>query len=94
MKLTHLTGIWKETADAYMQDIASEIIGYSYSQYCMGYSIDRNTILEETKQLFPPIQDLQLEPFTVILQVGDAGRLRIKYRSQGMTIGYTFTIER
>ena len=31
MKLTHLTGIWKETVDAYMQDIASEIMGYSYS---------------------------------------------------------------
>ena len=93
MKLKHLKDDWKKSALAYHQSLASEIAGWYYSRCCMGEAIEKDAVLTELKQSCPEIVGLWVEPFMVSIRVENAGLLRIKYRSTGTRIGYTYTIE-
>ncbi len=93
MKLKQLKDDWRKAALAYHQSLASEIAGWYYSRYCIGEAIDKDAVLAELKQSYPEIVGLGLEPFIVSIRVENTGLLKIKYRSTGTRIGYTYTIE-
>lgn len=92
MKLKQLQGVWKEAAETYQQSFAADVAGWYYSRCHIGETIDREAVLKELQEYYPEISGLELNPFTIIISVKDAGFLRIKYRSTGMRIGYTYKI--
>ena len=59
----------------------------------MSEAIDKDAVLNELKQSCPKIIGLGLEPFIVSIRVENTGLLKIKYRSTGTRIGYTYTTE-
>lgn len=93
MKLKQLKDDWKKATLNYHQSLASEIAGWYYSRYCMGEAIEKDAVLDELKQSCPEIVGLWVEPFMVSIRVENAGLLKIKYRSTGTRIGYTYTTE-
>lgn len=93
MKLKQLQGVWKEAAESYQQDFAADVAGWHYSRCHIGETIDQKAVLEQLQKYYPEISGLELNPFTIIIRVKDAGFLRIKYRSTRRMIGYTYTIE-
>lgn len=93
MKLKQLKEDWRKAALNYHQNLASEIAGWYYSRYCIGEAIDKDAVLAELKQSYPEVVGLGLEPFIVSIRVENTGLLKIKYRSTGTRIGYTYTIE-
>ena len=94
MKLKQLKGIWKDTAESYQQSFASDVAGWHYSRYRMGENVEEKAITNELQEFYPEICGLELNPFTVIIHVKDAGVLKSKYRSTGTQIGYTYRIVR
>lgn len=93
MKLKQLKNGWRKAALNYHQSLASEIAGWYYSRYCMGEAIEKDVVLAELKQSCPEVIGLGLEPFIVSIRVENTGLLKIKYRSTGTRIGYTYTTE-
>lgn len=93
MKLKRLQGIWKNAAIAYHQSTASEIVGWYYSRYCMSDTLDKKSILGEVQQIYPKVINFSLDPFVVMIYVAADKTLKIKYRSTGTRIGYTYYME-
>ena len=89
MKRKKLTGFLEKAAKECEESFAADMLGYWYSRHCLGESVDRKLILEEAKEECGLVRDVELEPFTVVLET-EGGDLRIRYRSTGAAIGYTY----
>lgn len=69
------------------------MVGWYYSRYCAGEAIDQETIFKEIRQVYPKVENLELDPFIVTVRMDTTGLLKIKYRSTGIRIGYTYKTE-
>ena len=94
MKRKDLKGTWQEAVERFVNCWAPDILGWWYSRHCLGEKLDMEMVLRDAKEECPLISAIELEPhFEVILNT-DAGKLRIRYRSQHIMIGHSYFIEK
>ena len=94
MKRKDLKGTWKEAAERFENCWAPDILGGWDSRHCLGEKLDMEMVLRDAREECPLISAIELEPhFEVILNT-DAGKLRIRYRSQQIMIGHSYYLEK
>ena len=94
MKRKYLKGEWLKAVERFESSWAPDILGCWYSRHCLGEKLDLEMVLQDAREECPLISKVELEPhFEVILNT-DAGKMRIRYRSQQMMIGHSYFIEK
>lgn len=94
MKRKDLKGTWKEAVERFEHCWAPDILGYWYSRHCLGEKLDLERVLRDAREECPLISAIELEPhFEAILDT-DAGKLRIRYRSQQVMLGHSYFLEK
>ena len=94
MKRKDLKGEWLKAVERFESGWAPDILGGWYSRHCLGEKLDLEMVLQDAREECPLISEVELEPhFEVILNT-DAGKMRIRYRSQQMMIGHSYFIEK
>lgn len=94
MKRKDLKGTWKEAVERFENGWAPDILGYWYSCHCLGEKLDLDMVLRDAREECPLISEVELEPHFEVILGTDAGRLRIRYRSQQIMIGHSYFIEK